>query len=202
MRFLAAVVATLSLVVSGHVLAHPGHSQVTEVEWNAETGRFEIGMKLDAVALEDSVSVWRQKRFRLESGEPVDEVLPDWLAERFRITSTPESREGAIRWVGHELELHVVWLFFEYRPAPESLKSGAMEPGMLTPERLRIENRCVLQVRPEAVHQIQFRHGTTVLTGHCSHGQPVAELQHDRFRSPFGQSSAQNQLIRPASADR
>ncbi len=37
--------------------AHSAHTQMTEVEWNSVSGCFEVAMKLDAAAFEDSVSM-------------------------------------------------------------------------------------------------------------------------------------------------
>lgn len=159
--------------------AHPTHTQVTEVEWNPTTRRFEVAMKLDAVALEDSVSVWRGQRYRLESSESIDDVLNRWLPKRFRIL-TDQTTEGQVRWVGHELELHAVWLYFEYSPKFPAAVAASSEP-----RDIRVENRCVMDVRPDAVHFVQLREGQRMKSGHCTRRQPVTAFSKDRSGAGF-----------------
>lgn len=96
---------------------HPAHSLVTEVEWNSVSARFEVAMKLDAAALEDSISVGIGDRFRLETSPDADRILAEFIAAHFRIAADRMFDCGTVRWAGHELQLHTVWLYFEYVPA-------------------------------------------------------------------------------------
>jgi len=177
MRLLLSILL-LSVACHSTAQAHSAHSQVTEVEWNSVSCRFEIAMKLDAVALEDSVSVLQGTRFRLESSQATDAIIQAWMKQSFRIEIGNSSHAGTIRWVGHELKLHTVWLYFEYRPAmtnqPDSPSSPPKQSVMSTD--IRIENRCLLDVRPETIHFIQLRHDQSIVQGHCSHQQPIADF--------------------------
>lgn len=175
----------LVLLVGNTASAHPGHTQVTEVEWNAKSGRFEVAMKLNAVALEDSVSLGHGKRFRLESSASVEDALAKWLPRHFQIHTGKSSERGSIRWVGHELELHTVWLFFEYIPAAQVASPQAV--GLNQPRQpradggsgtsdVKVENRCLFDVRPETSHLVSLRSGQSVQQRHCDGKQPLADF--------------------------
>ncbi|MEO2031202.1 MAG: DUF6702 family protein [Planctomycetaceae bacterium] len=154
--------------------AHSAHTQMTEVEWNSVSGCFEVAMKLDAAALEDSVSMQTGKRFRLESSKHVDNVLAELMPGRFRIDAGNESQPGTVRWAGHELQLHTVWLYFEYVPAcvrpTESTETDTSirSTQVIDVRKITVQNRWLMDVRQDAVHFIQFRHGQAVRQGHCS----------------------------------
>lgn len=175
--------SVLLVVTAAAAHAHPTHTQVTEVEWNAETGRFEVAMRLDAAALEDSLTAKRGQRMRLESMSDVDDVLSHWLPQRFRIT-TPQFTTGKIRWAGHELELHTVWLYFEYIPETPA-------PNSLTPvaDQIRVENRCLMKVRPESEHYVQLRDGRALRSGHCTRLKPVTTVREKTHPARFERSS-------------
>ena len=185
----AFTVLLLSAACYASAKAHSNHLQVTEVEWNSVSGRFEIAMKLHAVALEDSVSIQQGKRFRLESSRSTDAVLKDWMEKKFHIFTDNSSEAGSIRWAGHELKLHTVWLYFEYLP----FESNRSDSRSLVPNRRRnrivaargicIENKCLLNVCPEAIHFIKLRYGPFVLQGHCSQQQPVADFSESQNES-------------------
>ncbi|MCH2211419.1 MAG: hypothetical protein MK110_08960 [Fuerstiella sp.] len=172
------------LVVAGAAKtdAHPGHTQLTEVEWNPVSERFEVAMKLDAAGLEDSLSVQTGKRFRLDMSEDIDKKLEKWMSKHFQITDRDSTRVGRVRWIGRELQRQTVWLYFEYlparggtltRPADIAENDGI---GGIDMSQLRLQNWCVLNVRPESVHYVILRDGKNVRYGHCSLDQPVLEL--------------------------
>ncbi len=173
----------LIAIVTGTACAHPVHTQVTEVEWNPDTRCFEVAMKLDAVALEDSVSIRQGSRFRLESAKQVDEVLAQWLPKYFRIDIGGSSQPGSIRWAGHELELHVAWLYFEYTPPtpvgkpkrPTNRTVSDRKPLMKVGD-IRITNQCLFDVRPETTHFVILRRGQTVHQKHCGPESPWADF--------------------------
>ena len=88
--------------------AQPNHIGVTEVEWNAKTGRFEVAMKLRATDLEDAISVITKKRWRLETAEDKERQIQSYLKQHFSITLN-KHKACRLHWVGSELLLHDVW---------------------------------------------------------------------------------------------
>ena len=166
--------------------AHPLHSQVTELEWNPDSRRYEVAMRLDAAGLEDALSARTGRRVRLEVANFDTTVLQNYLSDSFDVTqgSAKQSGEssGCIHWAGLELELHSVWLYFEYEPEnananakkrnrpDEHQTAAAGQPQAVRRDRVR--NVCLLDVRPQSVHSIQLKTASQTLFGHCDVNTP------------------------------
>lgn len=159
--------------------AHPNHIGVTEVEWNAKTGRFEVAMKLRATDLEDAISVITKKRWRLETAEDKERQIQSYLKQHFSITLN-KHKACRLHWVGSELLLHDVWVYFEAESLPGLVEKTA-EPEVLTFDELLsaknpsssdqpavvIRNTTLMEIQPEQTHIIammkQGRRTTCVL---------------------------------------
>lgn len=115
--WMSALTGILLLPVVAH--AHPFHASTTEIEWNATSERFEVAMKLRIVDLEDAISVQQGQRFRLEHSGDLKPLLQNYLQQHFAITFA-EHAVCELRWIGHELELHDVWIYFEARSVADS----------------------------------------------------------------------------------
>ena len=187
--------------------AHSAHTQVTEVEYSPVSGRFEVAMKLDAVALEDSVSIHTGQRFRLESSANVDTVLEAWIPKRFQVQvkSRRPTAGATIRWVGHELNLHTVWLYFEYIPAAAAQSGSSRkattplpEPdgGMIDLDVVTVKNNCLLDVRPDTIHFIKLRQGQSVRQGHCSARKPCTDFTRRRHARGMKHSRPSTHALR------
>lgn len=109
-------VAILVLTTSA-AEAHSAHTSVTEVEWNKESQRFEVAMKLQIADLQDAISARQGKRVRVDGNGFANAAL-NYLAENFSATFA-EGQKCRLRWVGLELELHDAWLYFEAEPVNE-----------------------------------------------------------------------------------
>ncbi|MCP4782022.1 MAG: hypothetical protein GY903_05745 [Fuerstiella sp.] len=82
-------------------------------------------MKLRIADLQDAISAEQQKRMPLHTGRPADAILK-YLTKNFCVTFT-EDGNCRLRWVGMELELHDVWLYFEVEPGPERVQPASNE---------------------------------------------------------------------------
>lgn len=109
----------IQLMAGGAATAHPSHSSMTEIEWNATSQRFEVAMRLSISDLEDAISVRQNRRFRLEANSDTARLVQQYLKDQFAVTSD-EGHDCRLHWVGMELELHDAWFYFE----AESLPSG------------------------------------------------------------------------------
>jgi len=188
--------------------AHPLHSQVTELEWNPNSRRYEVAMRLDAAGLEDALSAEVARQVRLESADFDIEVVQNYLADRFEVTQSvtkPATQlSGRILWAGLELELHSVWLYFEYEPAIEGVTLEVAAPGSRRARPTvaevraragrqdRVRNECLLDVRPESVHSIQLKSAGQTLFGHCDRNTPCVIPQR---RSQSGLQHVINSVI-------
>ena len=120
-----------ALLVIGSVSAfavHPSHSSMTEIEWNADSERFEVAMKLSIADLQDAISVRLGRRFNLETDKDASSHVQAYLKERFAITRS-EDHVCLLHWVGMELELHDAWFYFEAESRPSDNQSSDPKEG-------------------------------------------------------------------------
>lgn len=163
-RWLTALAALILTI--GTCQAHPNHIGVTEVEWNAKTGRFEVAMKLRATDLEDAISVITKERWRLENAKDLEQQLQNYLKEHFSITFQ-NHKTCRLHWVGSELLLHDVWIYFEAESLPGKSEEGARAEVNTFDELLAtanhqaddrqpvvIRNTTLMEIQPEQTHVV------------------------------------------------
>ena len=103
-------------LLAAPVAAHPLHISHAEADYNRDTGRLEVALKVFADDFESKLTVRTGHRISLEK-TPAAELDALCLAELVA-TFTVKSRDGApqpLHWVGRELkdaENHL-WLYFE-----------------------------------------------------------------------------------------
>ena len=116
------------------LLLHPVHETFSEVEWNAETGRLEVALRLDPLDEQ-----WLRKKYA--ASEELSRWAPRYLRDRFRITEKPKSDREAgeqtpatdsggppgdhdahrddtatYHWIGRQEGKSHVWWYFEIEP--------------------------------------------------------------------------------------
>ncbi len=90
-------------------LLHPVHETVTEIEWNAQTGRLEVALRLDVLDEQ-----WLRKRG--EHNVEDSKWRLDYLRRKFRVTKSPSKGQPdgcEYHWVGRHEEGSHVWWYFE-----------------------------------------------------------------------------------------
>ncbi len=119
----------LSLVVwvglSTAGMAHPFHTSTAEMEFNAQTGRFEIALKIHASDYEfmlhkgselSGVEAENQtsKSLKLTKKELLERHAVAYLERNFVVTVAGEACQ--LEWAGTEDESGSIWLYFELCP--------------------------------------------------------------------------------------
>lgn len=172
--FQLALVAIVLISMPTSVDAHPFHASVTEVEWNAKSQRFEVAMRLRIADLEDAISARINTRFRLENSlctsKDAAVHLKSYLTDNFSVTY--EVHELCrLHWVGCELELHDVWIYFEAEsvgdlPVSNTNKIDNWE-GLLKAasqqqlqQAVRVRNSILTEIQVEQVNTTQIRIGS------------------------------------------
>ncbi|GAB5442084.1 MAG: hypothetical protein Fues2KO_24330 [Fuerstiella sp.] len=92
--------------------AHPGHYSLTEIEFNPQNQRFEVAMCVRIADLQDALAMQAQRRISLEHDPQAAAAVQKYVAANFQISAS-ESDRCFLHWVGHELTLHDVWIYFE-----------------------------------------------------------------------------------------
>jgi len=121
---------SISLLLTS-LLLHPAQESLAELQYNPETQRLEIALRL---SLSDE-----QQLLRSESQSNVESVIEDPVAlekhassvlrKRIRFSRDPEIKTGTLpaeiakryRWIGRQSEGGHVWWFFEYAAPREEL---------------------------------------------------------------------------------
>lgn len=119
-------------------MLHPVHETVAEVEWNRDSGRLEVALRLDALDEQ-----WLRKRMgstKVREGEW--EIA--YLHNRFRISDRPREGEAdsvVYRWVGRDEDRGHVWWYFEVVPADKKVPAW-------------IENRVLFEKGENHAHRL------------------------------------------------
>ena len=102
----------MAFMLLAAVLVHPSHESLSEVEWNAETGRLEVALRFDALDEQ-----WLRKQ------QPERSKRDDWsvqyLRSKYRIAEAPAAKQPdptIYHWIGREEEGPHVWWYFEIEP--------------------------------------------------------------------------------------
>lgn len=107
----------LVIVPTQSAHAHPGHYSTAEIEWNSKSNRFEVAMRLRIPDLEDAISRMRGSRFRIESSPNAEKLLQQYLQQHVSIGFDGHAT-SRLHWVGMELEIHDLWIYFEAESVP------------------------------------------------------------------------------------
>lgn len=118
--------------------AHPFHISMAEMEFNSETQRLEVSLKLHASDLENVLSAMAGKRIDVEK-DPLNDLVEGYLNRRFVLTTqklvdalskteavdATEGLTSKAHFVGSELETTWVWLYFELELPQAMLDSSS-----------------------------------------------------------------------------
>ncbi|QDT06498.1 hypothetical protein K227x_49080 [Rubripirellula lacrimiformis] len=105
------------------LVMHPVHETVAEVEWNPQTKRLEVALRLD---VDDERWIADKMAARAEAdGIPWDRSKTStwamaYLQPRFRAAPLPASGKSdstRYHWIGHDQDGAHVWWYFEIEPA-------------------------------------------------------------------------------------
>lgn len=149
--------ATLTLLATALLVgwgsparAHPYHTTIAEADWNAESGRLEVALRLLPADLERALEAHVGQASPAAAPTTDDQATLDdhilgWLGQGFRLI--PDGGEPApILWVGKEVSIEHVWLYFEI-PLADGL------------EGVTIEHRLLLDLEPRQVNTLLLGRG-------------------------------------------
>ncbi len=166
LRVLLVLLGTAASVAS----AHPFHATLSEIEWNAQTSRLEVAVRVDPGDLERALRARTGRRLVLEheTEDARDGLLAEFVKETFRVAGFGDQRAGRpwkaqVHFVGHELAPRFAWLYFELS-----------FPGDV--RRLEITQSMFTAVVPRQVNLVTARVGRWTGTIHCTADRPTGTL--------------------------
>lgn len=106
----------LVAVTHPSVLVHPVHETVTEIEWNAGSGRLEVAIRLDA-----DDERWIREKMNADVDANVSDWAIEYLKKRFRVADLSESKSASkagidpttYHWIGRDRDGAYAWWYFE-----------------------------------------------------------------------------------------
>ncbi len=179
---LTCICATLA----SSLFAHPFHTSVAEVDWNKETGRWEISLRVHAGDMELALTKQHGRKINIESAE-AEKLVQAYLATRFQflpqaeaeklkaaassviVKTEAETKEAAkadeqFRWLGQEFEGNWMWLYFELAPT-ESKEQTVLFSQLLT------------EINDDQINIVSVRHTGKRVTRQTNRNQMWIEIQ-------------------------
>jgi hypothetical protein len=121
------------------VLMHPVHETLAEVEWNDQTGRLEVALRLHSLDEQ-----WLRKQ---NSRKRTDRVwTTEYVQRNFRVTPLPKKREldlAKYTWIGRQQDGAHVWWYFEIE-CPDKAKPKWIEQRTLFERQDNYTNRVLI----------------------------------------------------------
>ena len=129
---LAAVLGLFAaLSWAGVAAAHPYSTSRGEMDWNADTGRFEVALEVLPEELVAMVSHELEAPFRLDTSPACDAAIAAYLARHF-LWIEADDQPATLIFAGKELDFAATWLYFELAPR-------GPRPSNLAGLRLRVD---------------------------------------------------------------
>ncbi|MBL8813087.1 MAG: hypothetical protein JNM43_23165, partial [Planctomycetaceae bacterium] len=80
---------------------------------------FEVALQLPGFVIDEELSLIHRKRINVETAENAEKLVEDYVRSRFRVT-TESLQDCRLHWVGMEVEVRDVWVYFEVEPISKS----------------------------------------------------------------------------------
>ncbi|QDS93135.1 hypothetical protein FF011L_18900 [Roseimaritima multifibrata] len=125
---------------------------MAEVEWNAQSNRYEVAFRCDPRDLDRALSASMKMPIVIEQlpKAKAEKYIQQYLDKHLKLfRQTEDGEEEPVvakrHWVGYELDDRgkYLWLYFEWEPSPGDAP-------------LKIENRMFMQVEPTHISSFTF----------------------------------------------
>ncbi len=101
------------MLVADVVQAHPFHVSIADAEFNRQSGKLEVALRVHPVDLEGILSRRVGHSVDLDQTPDVDQQIVAYLRETIRVHRSTEE-PLPLEWVGKEVGAKYVWLYFEF----------------------------------------------------------------------------------------
>lgn len=155
-----AVAAALALLAWGIVAAHPSHGAWAEMTFNADTGRFEVSLRLAPEDLALALAGDGRGRVALADHAAVRPRLARVLREQFRVSV--DGAPLALELLGYEYSHRAAWVHFELLGVAAQV------------DQLSVTSAVLLETLPAQVNTTVVRIGDWQQTLVSTRSQPTA----------------------------
>lgn len=185
--FISAMVLLVTpplMTIKPAIAGHPFHSTFTEMEWNSDSGRFEVALQLPGLQIDEELSRLHKQTINLETGGDSERHLEDYIKSRFSVSGKGRD-QCELRWVGMEIDDRSVWAYFEVELSPRDLQRSSVvpaEPQVSMPEQLTVECRLLVDSLPDQVNIITVIEGRHRATAQLTSETPICTaVDHQRL---------------------
>jgi len=109
---IAITLLTIVVAATANAWAHPFHVSIAEAEWNDESGRLEVAMRLNPVDLEQTLRQRSGLPIDLDKSGRIEQLVEQYLRSSF-FAKDREGQRCEIEWVGKETTIREAWIYFE-----------------------------------------------------------------------------------------
>ena len=145
---------------------HPFHVTIAEAEYNEKSKSLEVALKVFPNDLEEALSRYTGKRFKLEKHADLETLLKKYLREVF-VVQLPGGKQVKLKWIGHELKIRQAWLYFEV-PLPEG------------PENVKFANRFHFNAFADQANRLTIKWKKKINSLHFTRAQSVHVFKMDK----------------------
>ncbi len=176
--FVMGIIVMITICSSGIVSAsHPFHATLAEMEWNEAHKRFEVCLQLPGPEIEDELSTLHGRRINLETTPDGESLLQKYIEQHFRIADANHS-SCRIRWVGLEVEIRSVWVYFEVELAKDDSLAVPAEKGDASDDVKDLKVQCTIMTsRANQVNLVNVTKGRSEASIHLTAEQPQAIVE-------------------------
>lgn len=98
-------------------LLHPFHTTSAEMEWNAESGKWEVSLKMQSFDVQRALQSQSETPVSLDrlTDEDWKREMSKYLAPRFKLENAAK-QPSKLEWVGFEERGASLWFYFELTP--------------------------------------------------------------------------------------
>ncbi len=160
------VVIWLCLFSSTALLAHPFHTSLTEIEYNADQQILEIAIRLSPGDLEDALSAFFGSSVVLDGSSDNDSVIFAYIKQKLAVYPA-DSKAGddphslSLQWVGKQLDIKSIWIFLTAPTAEQVIKLD--NRLLLTLNAQQMNTLSVIRQGKKSSHQLTRNNTSLVI---------------------------------------
>ena len=149
---------------------HPYHVSLAEIEFNEQTGNYEVSLCVWPADLERAIGQMTDSPVNLDSTENIDQLIASYLEQKFRFRSD-DDKVAPLRFVGKELDLKQGWLYFEIQTSSDEATDEVPAATEWT-----LDNRVFFELNEDQSNQCNLKTKSDVRSSACTHSSPRFSL--------------------------
>lgn len=123
------IASALSLFASGEASAHKFFFSNTQLDYNPESGNFEITVRMFAEELEKVLGMHAGRRIEIDRSPDAEQLTSGYLRDVLKLRDA-NMRELPLTWVGLETKVDTVYCYLEAKAPATGLRDLALQHTM------------------------------------------------------------------------